>query len=392
MTTPRIYWAQGQQDIAAGEPRIYWAQGSQDAMALAQPRIYWAQINGAPIEQVPADVSSVDAFALTGATYSVTWVDNSNNETGFEVQLEVPSLSGNWLAATGSDNPTVAGVQAFTGNGATASTPYRVRVRSRGPTLTGDWVVSGEFTTDNPGGGGGELVGPNVAIAFQEPADDTVSLSATLRQSRQASVALREDADDTVVVSATVRRALQAALGFIEPADDTVIILGDAARSLLVALAYVEEEDDTVAVRGVMASGVVVSGTLAGLAAEYVTLRAASGLFIAYEQVLACAIKATRFYAGWATLEDPTFTGDVFTITGTTRVTVGEWALIAPGFHLYCERESAVVVEASRVMGVELVGRSTSEVAAEIQQYEMELPQRAYQEDAWSVGLPPPVV
>jgi len=86
-------------------------------------------------------------------------------------------------------------------------------------------------------------------------------------------------------------------------------------------------------------------GTLAGLAADFAATRGASGLFLGATEVLACAINATRFYGGWATLTDVTAAPGPFAITGATIVTTDEWAIIAPLFRLYVERESAIVLE-----------------------------------------------
>lgn len=372
------------------------------------------QIEGAPVPVAPVAVSDLDAFALTGLTYGASWTDNSDDETGFEVQIEVPALSGNWVAATGSPNPTSPNVEGFAGNGAAISTPYRLRVRPKGVAVDGSWTVSDIFTTDNPGGGGGELPPPDgvsAAIAFQEVGDDivsifgarmrfatlafvegpddTVAVRATLRQTFSAAVAFQEAADDTVAVAATVRQAVQALVAFMESADDTVQVSGSIARAFLASLAFREEADDTVLVQGVVATSVGLPGTLAALSAEYVTLRTPSGLFIGYPEVLACAIMATRFYAGWAALADTTTLAGPFSITGQTQVTNDEWAVISPLFRLYCDRENAMVIEAAATAGLNPVGKSSSEVSSEILQAETDLPLKAYVEPAWSIGYPP---
>ena len=126
---------------------------------------------------------------------------------------------------------------------------------------------------------------------------------------------------------------------------------------------------------------------LSALAAEYVAQREPSGLYIAAPQVLQCLVDATRFYAGWQTLED-TDSATLATITGATVLEAGEWSIIAPLFRLYAERETALVIEASRGLGVEQLGRDSSTVAGDILNEETMLAQKAYVEPAFSVGFP----
>ena len=65
-------------------------------------------------------------------------------------------------------------------------------------------------------------------------------------------------------------------------------------------------------------------------------------------------------------------------IDGTTDITVSEWALIRPLFLLYIERENAIQLEASRMMGFDPFGRSSSEVNNDIAQAEAELPHKIF--------------
>lgn len=126
---------------------------------------------------------------------------------------------------------------------------------------------------------------------------------------------------------------------------------------------------------------------LSELATEYVTQRGASGLFIAPEQVLDCAVQAARFYAGWASLDDATAVS-LAAISGATDITASEWALIGPLFRLYAEREAAVVLENSRGLGVDVPGRASSEIASEIQAAEAAMPMLAFSEDCYTIGIP----
>lgn len=125
---------------------------------------------------------------------------------------------------------------------------------------------------------------------------------------------------------------------------------------------------------------------LTALVGDYIALRADTAPFVLEPGALKCAINATRFFAGWQTLADVTAI-TIAGITGATNIADGEWAVIGPLFHLYVEREAALIIEASRQQGVELVGRSSSEVASEISQIEAALPQQAYLEEVFSVGI-----
>lgn len=226
----------------------------------------------------------------------------------------------------------------------------------------------------------------NVLIASGVPLEGAIAPIHT------AALALAEPADDQITVGATVNLPTEAALSLVEPADDTVLIGGEVylqpqVLTVTVDLSLSEAADDIVAINGSVI-GPAVGGMLAALAAEYATMRAASGLFVGSNEVLMCAINAARFYAGFAAMSDATARQGPFFVTGSTIVTTDEWAIIAPLFRLYVERESAVVVEASRVAGVEQVGRSYAEVAADIAVLEADMPNKAFDEEVFSVGFP----
>lgn len=59
-------------------------------------------------------------------------------------------------------------------------------------------------------------------------------------------------------------------------------------------------------------------------------------------------------------------------------VSDGEWAVIRPLFELYVEKENALLLEASRGLGVDAYGRSVAEIEADITQKELELPSLAF--------------
>jgi hypothetical protein len=59
-------------------------------------------------------------------------------------------------------------------------------------------------------------------------------------------------------------------------------------------------------------------------------------------------------------------------LSADTDLTMGEWAIIKPLFSLYVERECATRLEASRGLGVDVFGRSVSEISQDITVMETE--------------------
>jgi hypothetical protein len=64
--------------------------------------------------------------------------------------------------------------------------------------------------------------------------------------------------------------------------------------------------------------------------------------------------------------------GPASPLTFETDLTDGEWALIRPLYMLYIERANAVALEASRTLGVEMYGRTVSEIQQDIDREEKE--------------------
>ena len=120
--------------------------------------------------------------------------------------------------------------------------------------------------------------------------------------------------------------------------------------------------------------------TIQELAAHLYAERPA-GVIIDEEAVTACALAAVRFYAGYADLEADQAEERrtvLENIRPETELTAGEWSVIRPLFMLYAERETAYQLEASRAMGVDVFGRSVSEISNEILQVENEIPLKAF--------------
>lgn len=113
--------------------------------------------------------------------------------------------------------------------------------------------------------------------------------------------------------------------------------------------------------------------TLSELADRFAKSERGAGNILDDESVLAQAIAAASFYAGYASIDS-----DAMLIDGDTKISLSEWAIIRPLFILYVERESAIQLEASRGLGVDVFGRSTSEIASEITILESDLPRKAF--------------
>ena len=173
--------------------------------------------------------------------------------------------------------------------------------------------------------------------------------------------------------------------------------------------------------------------TLDELVTEYAATRAPGWVVLHPAEMLQCGIEATRYYAGYGDIKslsgsdplpgaagsatpivypqpapvdftfptpetpyvlpstdsgttstDPVIADalpikDLGLITKDTVLSVGEWTVIRPLFWLYVERENAQRLEASRALGLEVYGRSVSEIAGDISVMEREtLPADAF--------------
>lgn len=115
------------------------------------------------------------------------------------------------------------------------------------------------------------------------------------------------------------------------------------------------------------------------------------GLVLDEPQTTAAGIAAVRFYAGYGDIRSlsPIFDGNGepltpnFTLADAidedVELTDGEWSLIKPLYMLYIERDNARALEASRGLGVDVYGRSVTEIEQDIRAYESEaLPKLAF--------------
>ena len=120
-----------------------------------------------------------------------------------------------------------------------------------------------------------------------------------------------------------------------------------------------------------------------------------ANFMLATEFVARCLKRAVRFYCGYQKLKAGTLTdGEIHDpidasneIAGAQNfdLTPSEYAIIQPLFELYAEHENAMMLEASRGLGVDVFGRTVSEIAQDITQREMDLPKLAFMEPAETI-------
>jgi len=113
--------------------------------------------------------------------------------------------------------------------------------------------------------------------------------------------------------------------------------------------------------------------TVSDLVDAFLSSERPVGVMLDSDVVLAQAVAATRFYSGFSELS--TSSGS---ISANSKLTDSEWALIRPLFLLYVERETAIQLEASRVMGIDAFGRQVAEVSGDIERAEAEMPRQAF--------------
>lgn len=131
--------------------------------------------------------------------------------------------------------------------------------------------------------------------------------------------------------------------------------------------------------------------TLLELITEFMASRLTGGLVIDVPDVTKAMLKAVRFYAGYAEVsyffeQDPSVTPALTQLTDAVTLTTSEWAIIQPLFNAYADHENALRLEASRGLGVDVYGRSSSELSAEIKQLELDLPRKAFYQPFVGVG------
>lgn len=117
--------------------------------------------------------------------------------------------------------------------------------------------------------------------------------------------------------------------------------------------------------------------SISELSANFAEKERPAGNLLDEVAVLAQAVAAVRFYSGYAALAAHAGVSPAPEISGDTVISVSEWAIIRPLFMLYIEREQSLQLEATRHMGLDVFGRSSSEVQGDINQVELSMPHLA---------------
>jgi hypothetical protein len=98
-------------------------------------------------------------------------------------------------------------------------------------------------------------------------------------------------------------------------------------------------------------------------------------------------MRAIRQYAGHAVVAAlPPLTGQAHSPIPATDdiaannfdLNLSELSIIRPLFELYCEHANALMLESSRAMGIDPFGRTSSEVMADIKEYELAMPRLCF--------------
>lgn len=104
----------------------------------------------------PTAPSGVTAGSITPTSASISWTDNSSDETGFKVQT-APDPFTSWTAASGS--PAAANATSLSVTGLSPGTTYKARVAATNANGDSAWVESSTFTTTSALAGRALLLG-----------------------------------------------------------------------------------------------------------------------------------------------------------------------------------------------------------------------------------------
>ena len=107
-------------------------------MSLARYAAYYVSSAGAP----PTAPTAVTAASLTITGATISWTDNSGDETGFKVEYAVSPYSSWKPASTTAANATSLALTSLV-----EKTVYKARVAATNANGDSSWVESSEFTT-----------------------------------------------------------------------------------------------------------------------------------------------------------------------------------------------------------------------------------------------------
>ena len=134
---------------------------------------------------------------------------------------------------------------------------------------------------------------------------------------------------------------------------------------------------------------------------NYLTREKPNGVIVELEQCLELALSAVRCYAAYgklsihkqqmeeyeeARIQDPGVQRPkLVPIDQDLPVTLSEWGVMRPLWLLYVERDRAELLEATKMMGDVSFGRTSSEVAVDITNYEESMPLKAFSYDIFTI-------
>ncbi|HET9234008.1 MAG TPA: fibronectin type III domain-containing protein, partial [Candidatus Eisenbacteria bacterium] len=113
-------------------------------------------------QTIPNPPSGLNANAVSGSRIDLTWTDNSNNETGFEVKRATDSGFTQNVVWIGNIQGT-----SFSNTGLSASTTYYYKVRAEGVAGKSAYSSTVNETTDSAGGISPYIAGINAWMPYQ---------------------------------------------------------------------------------------------------------------------------------------------------------------------------------------------------------------------------------
>jgi hypothetical protein len=133
--------------LAASTTYYYRIRSTNTAGTSAYSATASASTQAAPIT-IPTAPSALAVTANSSSQITLTWADNSNNETGFQIERSLTNGSGFTPVTT-----TAANAATFSNTGLAASTTYYYRIRSTNTAGSSAYTTVANATTQSAGGG-----------------------------------------------------------------------------------------------------------------------------------------------------------------------------------------------------------------------------------------------